>query len=103
MSELRLRLVNEGNLEDKTVSLNNNLPFPFFSSDLVLAISCYQCAPQLNDTTCTSGDINITDCDTLGGPKGFYDACIKTTSTVEMSMEEKNVTMYTMNCTVKVI
>ena len=50
---------------------------------------------------CTSGNINITDCDTLGGPKGYYDACMKTT--IEMPVGEQTLTMNTMNCAVKVI
>ena len=51
---------------------------------------------------CTSGKINITDCDTLGGPiKGLYDACMKTT--IEISMGEQTLTMNPMNCAVKVI
>jgi len=82
--------------------LNNSFCFFFyFYFDLVLAISCYQCTPQPPDTMCTSGNINITDCDNLGAAKGLYDACGKVN--VEMSMGEQTLTMNAMACMMKVI
>jgi len=73
--------------------------FALFALPSVLAISCYQCASQPPETMCTSGNINITDCDTLGLPKGLYDACIKIS--IETSMAEQTLTMNTMACTMK--
>lgn len=74
--------------------------FALFSLPSVLAITCYQCASQPPDTLCTSANnISITDCDTLGLPKGSYDTCMKVT--IEKSSGEQTLTMNTMACTLK--
>ena len=45
----------------------------------VLAISCFKCTPDIPKTTCVSGDIKITNCDTDPDiPQGRKaDACYK--------------------------
>ncbi|CAH3142670.1 unnamed protein product [Porites evermanni] len=68
-------------------------------SDLVTAITCYECVPEPPDNWCQFTS-NVTDCDEKSKTDGAeYDACAKTS--LEVLYEGDNHLMNIMSCTTK--